>query len=104
MNDSEDIQQRLAKLEAEVQEESAPFVDTSPDNPQKRQAMFKSIQNWYETLPTIAKVGAIALGIVVGLALLNMVLRIVAATLTLLVLGIAGYVVYQLFFVKDDPQ
>ena len=98
MSNPDEMQRKLEALETEVNQTQTPPTKTSVSpkgNP--LQALITS----FDALPTVAKVGAIAIGIVLSLAVLSMVLKIVMSLVVIAAIGIGGYLVYKFFLEAD---
>jgi hypothetical protein len=117
--DSPDLQQRLEALEAEIRQNTSQNQssqqppqtewlppETTPTTGRRSQfgVMIQSAKIWFDRLPVVAKVGAIALGIMLGLALLNTVVKLLALAIILVFLGAAGYFGYKVLQSKDNDR
>jgi hypothetical protein len=98
MSNPDEMQRKLEALETEVNQTQAPQAKTSV-NPKGNP--LQVLMATFDTLPTVAKVGAIAIGIVLGLAVLSMVLKIVMSIVVIAAIGIGGYLVYKFFLEAD---
>lgn len=87
-----DWKERLEQIESEINQFS---VKPMP-NAETRQTWLRQISNWFDSLPTIAKVGVGIVGVIIGLSLLNTVLRLITALITIAILGGIGLFVYNL--------
>lgn len=101
MSNPDEMRRKLEALEAEVTNDAP--RKTSPqtatgENTNPLQPLIKS----FDSLPTVAKVGAIAVGLVLGLSILSMVLKLVVSVVLVAALGIGGYVAYKLFLAEDS--
>lgn len=98
MDNSDDFQRKLEALEAEVNQTSRP---QSPRPVSPEVSPIQTVLNTFDSLPTVAKIGAIALGIVLSLAVLSLVLKIVMSVVVIAAIGFGGYILYKLFLAGD---
>lgn len=93
------MRQKLKALEAEVTKDTPRPTQnisaTQTKNP------LEALQKTFESLPTVAKVAAIAVTMVLGLSILSMILKLVVSVVVVAALGIGGYIAYQLFLADD---
>ncbi|WP_414548279.1 hypothetical protein [Anabaena sp. CCY 0017] len=105
----EDLQRRLQNLEAQINSKSV-NVEQQPENTQKLQSAFlkfKShlarLQPWFQNLNGITKVIVAGVGVLVGFAMLQAVLTLVASVISVAVLAFLVYLGYK-FFVSGNLQ
>ncbi|RMF21082.1 MAG: hypothetical protein D6756_13130 [Cyanobacteria bacterium J083] len=104
-----DWQQKLAELEAELEDESTPLYTVSKNNQtdsqqEKLRAKFSSGQIWFQSLPTTAKLVIAGVLLLVGFSLLSTVLRLVTSLLTLGIIALILYSLYRFFFSPRSPD
>ncbi|MEL4897119.1 hypothetical protein [Crocosphaera sp. Alani8] len=92
-NWEEKLEQKFKDLEAEINRQTTPV---RPFNPQEENSngTFTRVATWYQGLGTPAKVGVTVVGVVVGLSILNSILKLVTS---LIVVGILGVILYGLY-------
>jgi hypothetical protein len=105
----DDLQRRLHNLEAEINSTS-PDVGQTPKNPEKLQSAllnWKShvakFQLWFNNLNGTAKVIVAGVGVLVGLAMLQTVMKLVSSVISLALLTFFVYLGYK-FFVSNNGQ
>ncbi|MDZ7962742.1 MAG: hypothetical protein RMY34_33565 [Aulosira sp. DedQUE10] len=105
----EDLQRRLQNLEAEIN--SSPG-EVSPPEKQKPTSPFSfenlnlqltRLQSWFNTLSGTKKLIFLGVTAVVGIVMLQTVLKLVASVISLAVLAVLVYVGYK-FFVSNSSQ
>ncbi|MEM8781151.1 MAG: hypothetical protein AAGF26_20315, partial [Cyanobacteria bacterium P01_G01_bin.49] len=89
---------KLKDLEAEINAETSPVRPFNPE--EETPGILTRLANWYQGLGTPAKVGVAIVGVMVGLSILNSVLKLVSS---LIVVGIFGAILYGLYraLIKD---
>ena len=92
-NWEEKLEQKFKDLEAEINNQTSPV---RPFNPQevKSNETVSRVTTWFQGLETPAKVGVAVVAGIVGLSILNGVLKLVTS---LIVVGILGFVLYALY-------
>ncbi|GAX38012.1 hypothetical protein [Nodularia sp. NIES-3585] len=105
----EDLQRRLQNLEAQMNSTSGDFGQP-PENTQQSQSVFlklksrlAKLQLWFENLNGITKVIVAGVGVLVGFAMLQAVMRLVASVISVAVLAFLVYFGYK-FFVSGSFQ
>jgi purine-cytosine permease-like protein len=105
----EDLQRRLENLEAQINSASVDMREP-PKNTQTSQPAFlhwksrlTQLQLWFENLNGITKVIVGGAGVLLGLAILQALLRLVASVISVAVLGFLLYLGYK-FFVSGNSQ
>ncbi|MEA5535154.1 hypothetical protein [Crocosphaera sp. XPORK-15E] len=95
---SPDWEKRLKDLEAEINAETSPVRPFNPN--EEAEGIFTRAATWYQGLATPTKVGVTIVGVIVGLSILNSILKLVTSVI---VLGIAGIIIYGLYraLIKD---
>lgn len=96
-----DWEQKLKDLEAEINAETTPVRPFNPD--EETPGLLTRLATWYQTLGTPAKVGVTIAGILLGLSILNSILKLVTS---LIVVSIFGVILYGLYraLIKDKSQ
>ena len=90
----EDQQRKLEELEAEINQPSS--VSPPPDSPIEPSPQ-RSLQERWNSLPTLGKVAIAAIALFVSFSLLSTVLRLVTSLLSVAVLGVVLYLLYKFF-------
>jgi hypothetical protein len=101
----DELQQRLRQLEAEIK--SSAVEDTQSQKSQFGVAGFNSqltrLRNWFDSLSGTKKLVVVGVTALLGLGVLQTVLRLVASVISLAVLAVLVYVGYK-FFVSSSFQ
>ena len=106
----QDLQLRLQKLDAEINQTSPPLAISQPQEPlqpqtdgsQTVQSNLYRFINWFNALSGFGKLVVIGVAALVGLAILRAVLKLVAAVISLAILGVVLYFVYQFFLARSS--
>ena len=106
----EDLQQRLQRLEAEIN--SGTVESGKPKEArQKSQSNFFNLklyftrsQLWFNSLSGTGKLVAIGVTVLLGLAMLQAVLKLVTSAISLAVLALLVYVGYKFFVSGSFPN
>jgi hypothetical protein len=106
----QDLEFRLQKLEAEVNQTSAlPSTYTAPeqlrpqtDNSQKFQSSLNQFINWFNGLSSFGKLIVIGVTTMIGFAILRTVLKLVASLISLALLGLLVYFLYKFFLARSS--
>lgn len=101
MSNPDEMRRKLEALEAEVTNDVPRQSTQNMASGQKTNSL-KSLQAAFEGLPPVAKVAAIAVGLVLGLSILSMVLKLVVSVIIVAGLGVGGYVAYKLLLAEDS--
>jgi hypothetical protein len=105
----EDLQRRLQKLEAEINSSSA---EVSPPEKKRQTSGFSfeslnsqltRLQSWFNSLTGTRKLVFLGVTVLLGMAMLQAVLKLVASAISLAVLAVLVYVGYK-FFVSSSFQ
>jgi hypothetical protein len=105
-----DLDLRLQQLEAELsQTPPSPPTITQPEKPLQPQtdssrtlhSQLNRFINWFNGLPGLGRLLAIGFLAIVGFAILRAVLQLVAAVISLAVLAVLLYFVYQFFLARS---
>ncbi|HYW18417.1 MAG TPA: hypothetical protein VE956_03725 [Nodularia sp. (in: cyanobacteria)] len=105
----EDLQRRLQNLEAQIHSQSVD-VGQPPENRQKLPYAFLNfkshvarLQLWFENLNGITKVIVAGVGVLLGFAMLQAVMKLVASVISVAVLAFFVYLGYK-FFVSGSGE
>ncbi len=95
------LEQKFKDLEAEINRETTPVRPFNPN--EETNGVFTRVVTWYQGLQITAKVGVAVVGVIVGLSILNGILKLVTS---IIVLGILGAVLYGLYraLIKDKSS
>jgi len=105
-----DLDLRLQQLEAELsQTPPSPHTITQPEKPLQPQtdssrtlhSQLNRFISWFNGLPGLGRLLAIGFLAIVGFAILRAVLQLVAAVISLAVLAVLLYFVYQFFLARS---
>ncbi|EAZ94171.1 hypothetical protein [Crocosphaera chwakensis] len=92
-NWEEKLEQKFKDLETEINNQTTPVRPFNP-NEENSNGILTRVAAWYQGLETPAKVGVAVVGVIVGLSILNSILKLVTS---LIVVGILGIVLYGLY-------
>lgn len=105
-----DLDRRLEQLESELNSPPS-TLPISQSQTSKRiqkdtpiQPQLKRVFNWFNSLPSWGKLTVIGVGAIVGIAILRAVLSLVAAVISLSVLGVLLYLAYQFFIAGSTKE
>lgn len=105
----QELEQRLQQLEAEITSTPSPPVVAQPqqlESPSVQSSVVPKVLyrfvNWFSGLSNVGKLIVVAVGFVVGLAILRAVLKLVAAAISLAVLAVLLYFVYQFLLARTS--
>ncbi|RCJ26224.1 hypothetical protein A6770_26415 [Nostoc minutum NIES-26] len=105
----EDLQRRLQKLEAEINSSSKEVGQPQAPNKTSQSSFsnlkshFTRSQLWFDNLSGISKVVFVSVALLLGFAMVQAVLKLVASAISLAVLALLVYVGYK-FFVSGSFQ
>jgi hypothetical protein len=105
----QDLQRRLENLEAEINSTSvdigqpAKNTETSPPAFVNWKSRLAKLQLWFKNLNGITKVIVGGVSVLLGLAILQALLRLVASVISVALLGFLVYLGYK-FFVSGNSQ
>ncbi len=92
-NWEQQLEEKFKDLEAEINNQTTPVRPFNP-NEENSNGILTRVATWYQGLETPAKVGVAVVGVIVGLSILNGILKLVTS---LIVVGILGVVLYGLY-------
>lgn len=92
-NWEEKLEQKFKDLEAEINSQTTPVRPFNPTEDGSN-SVFTRVATWYQGLETPGKVGVGVVGVIVGLSVLNGLLKLVTS---LIVVGILGFILYGLY-------
>lgn len=107
----QDLERRFQKLEAEINQTPPPpppvpqpkqHIQPQTDSSQTVQSTFNQIINWFNSLSGFGKLLVIGVAALVGFAILRAVLKLVTAVISLALLGVLVYFVYQFFLARSS--
>ena len=108
----QDLERRLQKLEAELNSPN-PSPLTYPETTQPRshrdnsltvQSALNQFINWFSGLSRFGKLIVIGVTTLVGFAILRAVLKLVASLISLALLGLLLYFIYQFFWNRNSKN
>lgn len=102
MSNPEEMRRKLEALENEVNNNQPPLYNPQKMSSNPKANPLKPLLDSFDRLPTVFKVGAIAVGIVLSLSILSMVLKLVMSVVVVAALAIGGYVVYKMFLEETN--
>lgn len=109
----QDLERRLQKLDAELNQTSASPAavpqsqknqQLQTDNSQPIQTTLNRFINWFKGMSGFGKLIVIGIAAVVGFAILRAVLQLVASLISLALLGVVVYFVYQFFVARSSKN
>jgi hypothetical protein len=111
--DNQNMERRLQEIEAELNNDKRlSSVETEPGQPLQRhrndesslRLLVNQVVNWFNSLPTLAKVAVAIITVTLAFSLLRSVLQLVASLLSLGVLGVILYLVYKFVIAPQPPR
>lgn len=105
----QDLKRRLQNLEVEINQTppSSPVIQPPekilqpPTNTSKSfQTPLKQITNWFNGLSTFGKLIAIGVTALISFSILQVVLKLVTTAISLAILGVILYLIYQFFLTR----
>ena len=106
----QDVDRRLEQLESELNSPRSTLPVSQSQTSERIQKdtpiqpQLKRVFNWFNSLPSWGKLTVIGVGAIVGIAILRAVLSLVAAAISLSVLGVLLYLAYQFFIVRSTKE
>ncbi|MGB5963614.1 MAG: hypothetical protein WBG73_23460 [Coleofasciculaceae cyanobacterium] len=109
--ENQDPQRRLQELEKEINQENLKAVGTrigqqlqqNLDSPQLS-STFNQVANWFKSLPSVAKVAVAIVAALMGISLLSSIMKLVAAVISLAILGVILYLGYKYLILPQSPK
>ena len=109
MGNPEEMRRRLERMEAEIRNKASDAANemasstemVSKKKNKKKKGFLTFLTKKFDKLATAGKVGVIAVGILVSLALLGVVFKLVIAGVTVAFLLALGYFGYKVFLAED---
>ena len=92
-NWEEKLEQKFKDLEAEINSQTSPVRPFNPKEVKNNQTV-SQVTTWFKGLETPVKVGVAVVGVIVGLSILNGILKLVTS---LIVVGILGFILYGIY-------
>jgi len=108
----QELERRLQKLEADISS-PPPSLSAIPqskktlpqtNNSQSVQPSLNRLINWFNGLSSFVKLIVIGVAALVGFAILRAVLKLVAAVITLALLGVLLYLAYKFFLGRSSKN
>ena len=97
-----DVQQKLKELEAQVYQTSKEntFSETATESSLAEQITeaIKTVRNWFNNLPQVAKLIVGIVAILIGFSILNFFLRLITSLVSLAILSLILYGLYKYLF------
>ncbi|MUL37651.1 hypothetical protein [Gloeocapsopsis dulcis] len=107
----QELEQRLQQLEAEINSPTSPPVVAQPqqpvsptDQPSVVPIVLYRFVNWFKGLSNVGKLIVVAVAFFVGLAILRIVLRLVAAAISLAILAVLLYFAYRFLSARTSDK
>lgn len=108
--ENQDNERRLQELELELEKEPLPSIDTQTGQPiqpmsnrsQQLTTVFNQLANWFNNLPSAAKVAVMIIAALLGFSILRSVLQLLASLISLAILGVILYLVYKFFVTSQS--
>lgn len=106
----QELDRRLQKLEADLNSpppslsaipQSKQTIQPQKDNSQSVQPSLNRLINWFNGLSSFGKLIVIGVAALVGFAVLRAVLKLVAAVISLALLGVLLYLAYKFFLARS---
>ena len=111
--ENQDLERKIQQLEAEIEQvPSSPTVETEAGLPIQMttkeyptvKSLLNRVTNWFNGLPGVGKILAIAVAAVVGFAILRSVLYLTASLISLGILAGIVYLVYKFFIAPKSAE
>lgn len=109
--ENQDQQRRLQELEKEINQENLQAVGTrigqqlqASLNSAQRSPVFNQVANWFNSLPSVAKVAVAIVAALMGISLLSSIMKLVAAVISLAILGVILYLGYKYLILPQSPK
>lgn len=99
----DDLERRLQQLEAEIKSESSAPDKNSPLSWLNWQPHVQKIQLWFNGLSATNKLIVVGVSVILGLAIAQMLLKVVVSAISLALLAGLVYLGYK-FFVSGNSQ
>lgn len=107
-----DQQRRLQELEKEIAQERIQAVGTKLgqqlqerlNSSQLLSPVFNQVANWFNNLPSPAKVAVAIIAALMGISLLSSIVKLFAALISLTILGVILYLGYKFLIVPQSRK
>ncbi|MBD2250394.1 hypothetical protein [Nostoc parmelioides] len=99
----DDLERRLRQLEADMNAQSPAPEKNSPLNWLNQNASFQKLQLWFNGLSGTKKLIVVGVSVVLGIAIAQMVLKVVVSAISLALLAGLVYLGYK-FLVSGNSQ
>lgn len=106
-SDHHNWQQRLQELEVEIADETVKPLEKLQNfnatnlNSWKTE-LLPRLQQWFANLPKTGKIIVGVMALMVGFSILRTVLQLISAVISLAILAVVLYLVYQFFIASDS--
>jgi hypothetical protein len=106
-SDNHNWQQRLQELEVEIADETVKPLEklqsfNAPDPNSWKTEILPRVQQWFANLPKVGKIIVGAVTLMVSFSILRTVLQLISAVISLAILAVVLYLVYQFFIASDS--
>lgn len=108
--DNRDNERRLQELEREINQ-SIPTIETRVEQPLAENAnseilasRLTQVANWFNSLPKPGKIVITIIAVLLGFSLLKSILQLVAALISLALLGVILYLGYKFLIAPKSAQ
>jgi len=95
----QDLEYRFQKLEAEAQQTPPPYPILQPKRPIQQLLSFTT---WFSKLSSLGKLVVVSVVALASFAVLQAVLKLVAAAISLAILAVLMYLIYQFFLARSS--
>lgn len=106
-----DLDERLQQLEVELNSPPSPPAISQPEslqvqtnNAQSSQSQIEQLIDWFSNLSQAGKLVVVAIAAMVGLVILRVVLKLVAAVISLAVVAALLYLAYRFWQTRSTDQ
>jgi hypothetical protein len=107
-----DNQRRLQELAKAINQEQIRAIGTrlgqqlqqSLNSSQLLSPVFNQVSNWFNSLPSAAKVAVAIIAALMGISLLGSILKLFAALISLAILGVVLYLGYKYLIVPQSRK
>ncbi|AFY39820.1 hypothetical protein Lepto7376_3640 [[Leptolyngbya] sp. PCC 7376] len=100
MSNSDEMRRKLEKMESDLNDAASTVAQEFSSEGSAN--FLKPLAETFNKLGTVAKVGAIAVALILGLAILSTVLKLLMSAIVVAVLLFAGYLGYKFLLAEDS--
>lgn len=98
-------EKRIQELEVEIEQDSKELSTSSQtDTSQSIETGVSLLRQWFESLPTAAKVVVAVVGLMIGFSLLNTVLKLITSLISITILAVVLYLLYKFFLAPKETE